>query len=256
MKIAIDIGHNCPCDRGASGIHLEDTLTKELGTKLIDLLLKAGHQPVMVTPSVAVNVGHSLKQRVDKANKNNCDLYVSLHFNAFYGRAFGTEVYARSSQGMAIAQRVQTEICKLGFHDRKVKQGSFYVLRKTKMPAILVECCFCDSPRDMSLYEVNNMASAIKNGILGIDGVYVPVPKTRKLVVRHDTWVKGSVEESALLDEIKQNIKIPEESKRFLPRGIYTIIDIDPIEEAHYYVKLKSGLEGYVYHGHADITHN
>jgi N-acetylmuramoyl-L-alanine amidase len=40
-----------------------------------------------------------------------------------------------------------------------------YVLNKTIMPAILIECAFCDSERDMKNYDTEAMAEAIFTGI-------------------------------------------------------------------------------------------
>jgi N-acetylmuramoyl-L-alanine amidase len=35
------------------------------------------------------------------------------------------------------------------------------------MPAILIECCFCDAKVDMDLFDVEKMAEAIKDGLIG-----------------------------------------------------------------------------------------
>ena len=105
----------------------------------------------------------------------------------------------------------------------------------------------------MCLYNANDMAIAICNGILGVKGSYVPRKKVLTLTVNHDTWIKGCVGEAAKLSEVKSNSRILEDYKRKLLKGIYTIVDMNPLEEAHYYVQLKSGLAGYIYHGHVEI---
>ncbi|MBD0389332.1 MAG: peptidoglycan-binding protein, partial [Nostoc sp. C3-bin3] len=52
--------------------------------------------------------------------------------------------------------------------NRGVKSGShLYVLKNTDMPAILVECCFIDSQKDMNLFEPEAMANAIVKGLTG-----------------------------------------------------------------------------------------
>ena len=257
MKIAIEIGHNCPFDSGANGIIKEDILAKELGEKLIKLFRQVGHQTILVTPITATSENHSLRQRVEKANQNQCDLYLSIHFNAFYGRAYGSEVFYYSKQNKYLADRVLSEICKLGFHRRRTESKSFYVLRETKMPAILIESCFCDSIKDMNLYNSDLMAIAIKNGVLGHRGIFggasFKPEQPARLIVRHATWIKGSVQQSASLIETKKITEISEQNKYFLNKGIYTLIDIDPMEEGHYYVKFKSGLAGFVYRAHVEI---
>ena len=241
MKIAIDLGHNCKGDRGAVGIKKEDDLIFDVGQKLIRLLEGEGHEVVNVTPRNAISVMNSLFQRVLTANKHHCDLFVSLHFNAFNSLAFGTEVYAVSTRAKTIGARIATEIAKLGFFNRGVKSRNFYVIKHTKMPAVLVECCFCDSRRDMMLYDPVLMAIAIKNGIVGKRGVYNPTPKTNYLSVKEPTWIKQTTEQAAVLSD---RDKIP------LKPGLYTICDRSPVEESHFWVELKSGISGFVYCDH------
>ena len=59
-------------------------------------------------------------------------------------------------------------ISELGFRNRGAKVNpSYYVLRKTVAPAILVECCFCDSPEDAQKYNAESVATAIVKGLTG-----------------------------------------------------------------------------------------
>ncbi|MFM9156438.1 MAG: N-acetylmuramoyl-L-alanine amidase, partial [Dolichospermum sp.] len=90
------------------------------------------------------------------------------HFNAFNGKANGTEIFAISDSGRKVAQKVLDEIVKLGFFNRGVKSGShLYVLRRTNMPGILIEGCFIDSAKDMQIYDGEAMANAIVAGLTG-----------------------------------------------------------------------------------------
>lgn len=168
MKYGIDIGHNCPPDSGASGIRSEDRLTMEVGNKVIDKLESLGHTVIPCKPNSASTVNRSLGSRCDKANSNRVDFFVSIHFNAFNGKANGSEVFAISDSGRKVAQKVLDEIVKLGFFNRGVKSGShLYVLRRTNMPGILIECCFIDSAKDMQIYDGEAMANAIVAGLTG-----------------------------------------------------------------------------------------
>lgn len=246
MKIALDIGHNTPGDTGAKGItKSEDRLVAELGINLKNLLSQEGQEIISVHPVKPKNLYSSLQQRVSKANQARADLFVSLHFNALNSLAFGSEVFALSSKSQQIARRVLTEICKLGFYDRGVKSRPFYVLKHTTMSAILVECCFCDSPRDMARYEVMDMAIAIKNGIVGKAGVYNPkYPEPKLRILRPWTWLKPTTEQSSCLDQAYlYKIK----------RGLYTLESYEPQEEGHYWVELKSGLKGFIFASHCNI---
>jgi N-acetylmuramoyl-L-alanine amidase len=168
MKFGIDMGHNCPPDTGAVGIKFEDKLTMDVGNRVISKLKSLGHEAISCTPSSARSVSQSLGRRCDTANRNRVDVFVSIHFNAFNGRANGSEVFAMSSAGRKIAQPVLNEIIKLGFFNRGVKNGShLYVIRNTNMPGILVECCFIDSAKDMQIYDSEQMANAIVKGLTG-----------------------------------------------------------------------------------------
>jgi N-acetylmuramoyl-L-alanine amidase len=167
-KYGVDIGHNCSPDIGASGIKQEDVLTKEVGTKVIEKLKRLGHQVVNCTPSRASSATHSLAQRCNIANSNNVDVFISIHFNCANGKAKGAEVFGISNKSKAIAKPVLDNIVSLGYLNRGVKDGSnLYVLSNTDMPAILIECCFCDSKDDMQRYNAEAMAEAIVKGLTG-----------------------------------------------------------------------------------------
>ncbi|NRB08333.1 MAG: N-acetylmuramoyl-L-alanine amidase [Richelia sp.] len=168
MKFGIDIGHNSPPDTGAVGIKPEDQLTMDVGNRVINKLRALKHQVIECKPQRSRSITDSLQTRCNIANANRVDLFVSIHFNAFNGLANGTEVFAMSSSGRKFGQPVLDEIAKLGFFRRGLKNGShFYVLKKTRMPAILVECCFCDARKDMRIYEPEAMANAIVKGLTG-----------------------------------------------------------------------------------------
>ena len=166
MKLAIDIGHNCSYDLGASGIKSEDNLNLDVGNSLISKCLNAGIEVIKCLPSNASSLYDSLNKRVTTANNHNVDFFISIHHNAFPG-AQGTEILCYpGSRGIDIAKVILPEIVSLGFRDRGVKpRGDLFVLKNTKMPAILVECAFCDSEHDMQIYNSEAMAAAIFRGI-------------------------------------------------------------------------------------------
>ncbi|MBW4428162.1 MAG: N-acetylmuramoyl-L-alanine amidase [Nostoc desertorum CM1-VF14] len=168
MKFGIDSGHNCPPDTGARGIKVEDNLTLDVGNRVISKLRALGHEVVVCKPSSARTVTESLSKRCSTANAARVNVFVSIHFNAFNRQANGTEVFATSENGRKIAKPVLDEIVKLGFFNRGVKSGShLYVLKNTDMPAILVECCFIDSQKDINLFNPETMANAIVKGLTG-----------------------------------------------------------------------------------------
>ena len=219
MEYGIDIGHNCPPDSGATGIRKEDDLTMEIGTRVISKLRALGHQVVDCKPSssTASSVTSSLQQRCDKANSNRVDTYVAIHFNKFNGEANGTEVFAASDAGRRIAKSVLDSIVKVGFFNRGVKDGSnLYVIRNTNMPAILIECCFCDSKKDMSLYNPDTLSDAIVRGLTGQlppnpspaeKNTIIDLQKTLNRLKIKDTQGKPLVEDGTIDDQTRAATK-------------------------------------------------
>lgn len=180
MKIFIDPGHNFSGeDTGAQGNGIrEQYITFIIANKLKSLLISEGHEVFMSRNSLEDNVGSSLSDslntRVNLANRYGVQLLVSIHCNAFDGKASGTEtlVYSFDSSAFEYAERIQKSIVdKLGTVDRGVKERKdLAVLRKTTMPALLVETAFIDNASDAKLLinKSDVFAEAIFEGITGI----------------------------------------------------------------------------------------
>lgn len=168
-KIGIDCGHSLNSyDYGAVGIRNESDLTREVGRRVIDLFRQNGHEVVDCTVDNCNSLSDSLYRRYNKANENNCDYYISIHFNAFNGSAKGTEILYTSSPDDKM-QRILNNIVGLGYVNRGLKKDTrgLAVLRNTVMKAMLIECCFCDNSEDMNRYNPDLLAKAIVEGFLG-----------------------------------------------------------------------------------------
>lgn len=146
----------------------EDTFTKEVGESLITQLQNEGYEVVRVNPVKVSSVNDSLKQRIDKANKEEVDLFLSIHFNAFSDKnSQGTEVFVYESDEKLnkMGESIIDNFEKYGFKDRGVKTANFSVLRNAEVPAMLIECGFITNPEDMGRYEADKMAENILNGV-------------------------------------------------------------------------------------------
>lgn len=170
MKIAIDMGHNCPPDSGCRGIFpkypVEDTLTRLVGEALIRELTNDKYWVYDVTPVNCKSVLDSLRKRVGKAKAYRVDLFVSIHFNCFNKKAHGTEVYASAPTAKFYAQAIVDNLAALGWRNRGVKDGRhLYVIKHTDMPSVLIEVCFCDNEDDMKKFDADKVAKAIAAGI-------------------------------------------------------------------------------------------
>ena len=88
---------------------------------------------------------------------------VSLHCNAYDGRASGTEVlyYHRSEVGKRIAEILQRRLHDvLGLRDREIREKTTedrggYLLRYTKAPCVIAEPFFIDNDEDLAKAQEN-----------------------------------------------------------------------------------------------------
>ena len=145
MKFYLDFGHGGK-DSGAVGFNgtFESNVVLKIGLILKSMLESHGH--TVITTRID-DTYYSLSYRTNKANKYNCDYFISLHMNSFSNRnARGCEVwvYDKSSRLFSTSQSICNSLSKaLNTPNRGVKVSkSFTVLKKIKMPALLVEIDF------------------------------------------------------------------------------------------------------------------
>lgn len=169
MIIAIDAGHNCIGDTGATGNGVqEDDVTLRVATKLAETLATMGIDARSVNPPRNTStVSLSLSRRVANANNMSAVLYVSIHCNAFSNpSAKGTEVYsfAGNQPGASLATKISRDIAKIyGTSNRGAKTANFQVLRDTNMTAILIELGFLTNKSDCAaISDVRNDALVVK----------------------------------------------------------------------------------------------
>ena len=174
MIVGIDMGHTLSgAGTGANGFVSETKKNREVGNRLIAMLMEKGHTVINCTIDKSSN---DVADRVRKANAQKLDIFISLHLNAFKTteNPMGVETYiyngAYNSKeaNRAKAQAIQSALVKdIGWKDRKVKEANFYVLRETVAPAVLVELGFCDSRADMNKWNTEKIAAALFRGITG-----------------------------------------------------------------------------------------
>ena len=169
QTIIIDAGHGGH-DRGASpGQALcEKTLALDVAQRVAEKLRESGIKAVMTRSN---DTFISLDRRVDIANAHTNALFVSIHFNSAWRRgAHGFETFYYHPRAEAIAVRVNDELetVRKG-EDRGAKKRGFYVLRRSRIPAILVECGFLTNPQEAVLCQKasyrEELAEAIVRGI-------------------------------------------------------------------------------------------
>lgn len=175
----VSAGHNpdgkIAC--GAVGLLRESTENRNVLRWVKYYLKKEGHTVYDCTCNDGKNALDVLKKIVKKCNKHsNVTLDVSIHFNSGAKdqkgnkATTGVEVLVYSIDGKAYkyADRICKKVAALGYKNRGVKvRKDLYVLKNTKAPALLVECCFVDDKDDCKLYNAEKMGKAIAEGILG-----------------------------------------------------------------------------------------
>jgi N-acetylmuramoyl-L-alanine amidase len=176
VKICIDPGHGgtqlLKGDSGAIGRAgtKEKDINLSVAKKLFELM-KAESFDVKLTRST--DIALELQERVKIANEYEADYFISIHCNAVSSPdAHGTETYCYrfGGEGEKLAKAVQEEIvAATGLFNRGVKEGNFYVIRETKMPAILVELAFLSNPDEEKL--LNEPAFQSKCAIAILRGV-------------------------------------------------------------------------------------
>ena len=103
-------------------------------------------------------------EKAEMANRSDADFFVSFHRNAMPvpGTASGIEslVYENTGAAAVLAGNINEELKKAGFAD-------LVVLKRTRMPAVLVEAGFIDNEADNRLFDQNftAIAQAIADGI-------------------------------------------------------------------------------------------
>lgn len=170
--VVIDPGHGGR-DPGAIGLGglQEKRVVLPISLAVAEILRKRGLRVVM-TRSGDSSV--SLRGRVQRADQAKGNVFVSIHANAVGGnnsQVNGMESYYYSS-GYRLALSIHRNILRRVkvADNRGVRRGRFYVLRKTSMPAALIEVGFVTGSidnRNLSNPSYRQqLAEAIANGIL------------------------------------------------------------------------------------------
>ena len=119
------------------------------------------------------DVYESPYQKAMEANNAGVDFFVSIHRNSYPtdNVGFGVEslVYDKSGIKLEMAENINEQLEAVGFVNRGVQaRPGLVVLRRTKMPAVLVEVGFINSDTDNQIFDdnFNDIALAIAEGIL------------------------------------------------------------------------------------------
>ncbi len=175
VTVVIDAGHGGHDRGGIPGQRIaEKDMTLDVAQRLKNVLSASGYRVVM-TRSTDVFV--PLGGRVAIANSYRNSIFVCIHFNAT-GRsgASGIETYFYSRESLPLASAIHYYVTGgAPSANRGVRRRGYYVLRRTSIPAVLVECGFLTNPTEaayaQSVSYRQKLAEEIAAGIRGRNSV-------------------------------------------------------------------------------------
>ncbi len=166
--VVIDAGHGGHDNGGQWGRVYEKHLALDTAFRLESKLKSLGYQTVMTRRS---DYFISLPQRVSTGNSYRNAIFVSIHYNYTWKQdVSGLETFYSNEESRHLAQCVQNcLIQRTRTVDRSAKYARFYVIRNSKLPAILVEGGFVSNAEERSRMKSAWFRERIAQGI--VDGI-------------------------------------------------------------------------------------
>src|SRR5215510_9246864 len=179
--VVIDAGHGGYDRGGIPGQRVsEKEMTLDVARRLRSVLAANGYRVVMTRDS---DVFVPLGTRTSIANSYRDAIFVCVHFNsATRSGANGIETYYYSNQSAQLAANIHRQVVSGTTTDnRGIRRRGYFVLRRTTIPSVLVECGFLTNPYETRLALTANyrqtLADRIADGVMG-----KPSPPNRPVV--------------------------------------------------------------------------
>src|SRR5256886_8718266 len=181
--VVIDAGHGGFDRGGIPGQRIpEKEMTLDVAQRLKTLLAASGYRVIMARGSdafVPLPTGGAIANSYDNA------IFVCIHFNSAKRMgAGGIETYFYSRESLPLASAIHYYVAGgAPSSNRGVRRRGFYVLRKTTVPAVLVECGFLTNPAEGEYVQTasyrQKLAEEIAAGVRGRNSVGSTVSATR-----------------------------------------------------------------------------
>ena len=182
--VVIDAGHGGE-DPGKVGVGniLEKDINLEIAKLVEKQLRKAGYQVVMtrtddtmlVSDGCGSKKSEDLKNRCRMINESGARCAVSIHQNSYSDAAIkGAQVFyfEHSAEGKQLAETLQASLVEgLDPENHRQAKGNvtYYLLKKTEIPIVIVECGFLSNREEAALLEEKayqeKVAKAVCDGI-------------------------------------------------------------------------------------------
>ena len=244
----------------------ENEFNRAVVKYLAEALKRCGFDVLLVAPT---DEDTPLSTRVSRANNANADAYVSKHYNAL-GSRWQTKAkglvtiihYNHQSKNKVLANNVHEELWKLHSNhnctnygvrtDTDISGYSLYVLRNTKMPAILTESGFMDNMTEaVDMLDTNFQqadAEATCKGICKAFGVTYVKPNEEETTCKEkDVEVNTDIKYVRVIYDGLLNVRKCPSSNDDVVVGtvkkdeVFTVMKKVKVEDSYMY-KLKSGL--------------
>ncbi|HWR45987.1 N-acetylmuramoyl-L-alanine amidase [Sporomusa sp.] len=182
--VVVDAGHG-GIDPGANrpGV-LEKDINLAVALQLKDVLNQYGAKVVLSrqldvelstecdNEKVRGRYHRDLMARVEMVEESDADLFISVHANAVTNaKRHGAEVfyYNKSEKGKALANSIQAELCNVTETSRTAKDADYFVLRRNKIPAVLIEVGYITNMEERQQLQSpeyqRKLAEAIAKGV-------------------------------------------------------------------------------------------
>lgn len=181
--IVLDPGHGGfdPGKVGTAGT-LEKDINLAISLKLKEILVKSGYTVTMTRQkdealceqNASRKKVSDLNARLDLIQKEEPELTVSIHQNSYSAGTQGAQVfyYSQSEDGHRLARVLQETLKEeIGDGNHRVEKAndSYYMLKKSQGPFVIVECGFLSNPEEEKLLNSEDyqkkMAKALAEGI-------------------------------------------------------------------------------------------
>ncbi len=179
--VVIDAGHGGVDAGKVSGNVLEKDINLSIALILKEELDNLGYNTVMtrVDDDMPSNKQDEMWKRQKIANESDGDIFVSIHQNSSNSsNAKGFQVYyfAKSEESLKLANFIYDSIKNTvnpSTRFEPIENTDYYVLRTTKMPAVLVECGFLSNEGERWLLTTKEYQEKMAIGIAkGIDDYF------------------------------------------------------------------------------------
>ena len=208
-KVILDAGHGGPEPGATFEGRQEKNDTLRLALAVGEILERNG---VEVVYTRTEDVYDTPFEKAQIANREGGDFLISFHRNsspeANEYSGVETLVYDKSGKKLELAENINEELENVGFRNLGVKERpGLVILKRSKMPAVLVEAGFLNTEADNELFDQNfdEISQAIANAVLKTLGQDELQAQERYYRVQTGAFMRKEYAEDLLYQLLGQN---------------------------------------------------